>query len=153
MVEPGFCMDVHDKATRSYNMSRIRSRDTKPEIRFRKLLWLCGLRGYRLHSKLPGKPDVVFSRARLAIFIDGCFWHSCPECSDGRGPSSNTLYWDAKRTLNRKRDERRTREIRAMGWTVLRIWEHEVMKRADECVNRVEKLLRGSKAKLNKLRP
>ena len=137
-------MDVHDKATRSYNMSRIRSRDTKPEIRLRKLLWLCGHRGYRIHSSLPGKPDIVFSRAKLAIFIDGCFWHGCPECGDGRAPSSNTGYWSTKRQMNRERDERRTRELEAMGWTVLRMWEHEVIKKAEEAIARVEALLRRS---------
>src|ERR1700741_2088208 len=78
-----FRMDVHDKATRSFNMSRIRSRDTKPELRLRQMLWARGLRGYRLHKKLPGKPDIVYSRAKVAIFIDGCFWHGCPKCGDG----------------------------------------------------------------------
>ena len=134
-------MDVHDKPTRSYNMSRIRSRDTKPEVKLRKLLWLCGLRGYRLHSKLPGKPDIVFSRAKVAIFIDGCFWHGCPHCGDGRAPSSNTIYWTEKRRRNQERDARRTGELEAMGWKVLRLWEHEVMKEAEESVARVEKLL------------
>lgn len=131
-------MDVHDKATRSYNMSRIRSRGTKPEIRLRKLLWLCGLRGYRLRTKLPGKPDLVFSRARLAVFVDGCFWHGCPTCGDGRAPSSNKEYWDAKRARNKERDCRRTSELEGMGWTVIRLWEHEVMKAPDTCVARIE---------------
>lgn len=134
-------MDVHDKATRAYNMSRIRSRDTKPEVRLRKLLWLCGMRGYRLRTKLPGRPDIVFTRARLAIFVDGCFWHGCPTCGDGRAPSSNTGYWSAKRAGNKERDARRTRELEAMGWTVLRLWEHEVMKEAEACVARIGKVL------------
>jgi DNA mismatch endonuclease (patch repair protein) len=134
-------MDVHDKETRSFNMSRIRSRDTKPEIRLRRYLWACRLRGYRLHSKLPGKPDIVFSRKKLAVFIDGCFWHGCPECGDGRAPASNTGYWSAKRAGNRARDERRTRELQQMGWTVLRLWEHEVFKKTEECVLRIEAAL------------
>jgi DNA mismatch endonuclease (patch repair protein) len=135
-------MDVHDKATRAYNMSRIRSRDTKPEIRLRKLLWLCGLRGYRLRAKLPGRPDIVFTRARVAIFVDGCFWHGCPTCGDGRAPSSNTGYWSAKRAGNKDRDARRTRELEVMGWTVVRLWEHDVMKDPEECIARIERLLR-----------
>ncbi len=134
-------MDVHDKATRSFNMSRIRSRDTKPEIRLRKYLSGCGLRGYRLNSKLPGKPDIVFSRQRVAVFIDGCFWHGCPSCGDGRAPLSNTDYWNAKRAANQARDQRRTRELEQTGWTVLRMWEHEVMKKTEECVLRIERAL------------
>jgi DNA mismatch endonuclease, patch repair protein len=136
-------MDVHDKPTRSYNMSRIRSRDTKPEIRLRKLLWLCGLRGYRLHAALPGKPDLVYTRKRVAIFIDGCFWHGCPSCGDGRPPSSNTGYWSEKLRKNQERDARRTRELEQMGWTVLRLWEHEVFKQAEECLVRIERLVRA----------
>jgi DNA mismatch endonuclease (patch repair protein) len=135
-------MDVHDKATRSFNMSRIRSRNTKPELRLRQLLWACGLRGYRLHKKLPGKPDIVYSRAKVAIFIDGCFWHGCPKCRDGRAPVTNTGYWDAKRLGNRERDKRRTRELRSMGWRVLRLWEHEVTKKPERCLARIMRLLR-----------
>lgn len=137
-------MDVHDKETRSFNMSQIRSRDTRPELRLRRLLWACGLRGYRLHRALPGKPDLVYSRARLAIFIDGCFWHGCPECGDGRAPSSNTGYWNAKRKANQERDARRTRELEAMGWTVVRFWEHQITKTPDACVAVVERLVLGA---------
>jgi DNA mismatch endonuclease, patch repair protein len=137
-------MDVHDRETRSFNMSRIRSRDTKPEIRLRRLLWACGLRGYRLHKKLPGKPDIVYSRVRLAIFIDGCFWHGCTECGDGRTPSSNTSYWSAKRKMNQERDVRRTRELEQMGWRVVRLWEHQVTKEAESCVVLIERLVLGA---------
>ncbi len=134
-------MDVHDKPARSYNMSRIRSRDTKPEIRLRKLLWLCNLRGYRLRTRLPGRPDVVYRRARIAIFVDGCFWHGCPHCNDGRQPESNTNYWSAKLAANRNRDVRRTLELEALGWRVVRFWEHEVIRSGETCVKRIEELL------------
>ena len=134
-------MDVHDKATRSYNMSRIGSRDTKPELRLRKLLWARGLRGYRVHSKLPGRPDLAWSRGRVAIFVDGCFWHGCPSCSDGRTPTSNTSYWNSKRRMNKLRDAKRTRDLEAMGWRVLRLWEHEVLKETVKSAKRVEKVL------------
>lgn len=133
-------MDVHDKATRSYNMSRIRSRNTEPEIRLRKMLWLCKLRGYRLRARLPGKPDIVFSRAKLAVFIDGCFWHGCPACGDGRMPSSNLSYWTDKRRRNIERDKSRNRELEEMGWKVLRLWEHEVIKHPEQCVVRIAAL-------------
>jgi len=119
-------MDVHDSATRSFNMSRIRATNTKPELILRKLLWLCGLRGYRLHSKLPGRPDITFSKKKLVVFVDGCFWHSCPHCSDGRAPKSNTGYWTEKRRRNHERDLRCMSELEEAGWTVLRFWEHEV---------------------------
>jgi DNA mismatch endonuclease (patch repair protein) len=119
-------MDVHDKATRSFNMSRIRATNTKPEMILRKLLWLSGLRGYRLHSKLPGRPDIAFGKKRVAVFVDGCFWHSCPHCSDGRAPKSNTSYWMEKRRMNCERDRRNTSKLEGEGWTVIRFWEHEV---------------------------
>jgi DNA mismatch endonuclease, patch repair protein len=142
-------MDVHDKATRSYNMSRIRSRDTGPELRLRRLLWASGMRGYRLHKALPGKPDLVFSRARVAVFIDGCFWHGCPECGDGRAPSSNTGYWSSKREMNQERDRRRTHELEELGWTVLRLWEHRVTKDTAKCVSEISRAVRRVKRRAN----
>lgn len=134
-------MDVHDRATRSFNMSRIRSTNTKPELILRKLLWLCGLRGYRLRSKLPGRPDVVFGKKKVVVFVDGCFWHSCPHCSDGRAPKSNTGYWNEKRRINRERDLNRTGELERDGWTVLRFWEHEVNRDPIDCTLRVAEAL------------
>ena len=134
-------MDVHDRRTRSYNMSRIRSRDTKPELRLRQHLWRAGLRGYRLHVKLPGKPDLVFGRRRVAVFVDGCFWHGCPKCGDGRAPLTNTSYWGMKRLVNQERDRRQSRELRAKGWKVVRIWEHEVMRNPERCVARIARAL------------
>jgi len=122
-------------------MSRIRSRDTTPELCLRRLLWATGLRGYRLHKSLPGKPDIVYSRAKVAIFVDGCFWHGCPECGDGRAPSSNTLYWNAKRKMNQERDRRRTHELESLGWTVVRFWEHRVTKNAAKCVVQIKRLV------------
>lgn len=127
-------MDVHDKATRSFNMSRIRATNTKPELLLRKVVWAAGLRGYRLHAKLPGRPDLTFGRKRVVVFVDGCFWHSCPHCSDGRAPKSNTGYWTEKRHMNRERDKRRTAELTKEGWTVLRFWEHEVNRDPIACV-------------------
>ena len=134
-------MDVHDSATRSFNMSRIRATNTKPEIILRKLLWLVGLRGYRLHSKLPGRPDITFSRKRVAVFVDGCFWHSCPHCSDGRAPKSNIFYWSEKRRLNRERDQNNSAKLVAEGWTVIRVWEHEVNSDPVTCAVRVAEAL------------
>jgi DNA mismatch endonuclease, patch repair protein len=134
-------MDVHDKGTRSFNMSRIRATNTKPELMLRKVLWLIGLRGYRLHSRLPGRPDIAFGKKRVAIFVDGCFWHSCPHCSDGRAPKSNTSYWTEKRQRNRERDLRNTSKLEAEGWTVVRFWEHEVNKDPIGCAVRTGRVL------------
>jgi DNA mismatch endonuclease (patch repair protein) len=105
-------------------MSRNRSRDTKPELLLRRALWAAGLR-YRTRTGVRGKPDVVFTRARVAVFVDGCFWHACPQhyCE----PLSNAEYWKRKIERNRERDAAVTSALEADGWTVLRFWEHEVM--------------------------
>ncbi|MGH9424054.1 MAG: very short patch repair endonuclease [Thermoanaerobaculia bacterium] len=135
-------MDVHDKSTRSFNMSRIRSRDTVPELRLRRFAWASGLRGYRVKTKLPGKPDMVFSKVRVAVFVDGCFWHSCPDCNDGRAPKSNLTYWSAKRRMNCERDLRQTKALEQDGWIVLRFWEHIVLKKTAACVKVIERAVR-----------
>jgi DNA mismatch endonuclease (patch repair protein) len=104
-------------------MSRIRGRDTKPELLVRRALWARGYR-YRVQSKLPGKPDLVFSKRKLVVFIDGCFWHACPE--HFIAPRSRPEYWEKKIERNRARDLKVTHELQAQGWTVLRFWEHLV---------------------------
>lgn len=109
-------------------MQANRRRDTKPELALRSALHRAGLR-YRcdLRIDLPGgkrvRPDVVFTLRRIAVFVDGCFWHSCPE--HGRAPSSNTGYWSPKLARNRERDRENSALLRAAGWTVIRLWEHE----------------------------
>lgn len=116
--------DVLTKEQRSYNMSRIRSRDTQPEFVLRKAVSEVGFRGYRLHYKLTGKPDIVFPGRKIAIFIDGCFWHKCPGCFTR--PETNKAFWTAKIDSNVKRDKIVNMELRKNGWKVLRIWEHEL---------------------------
>lgn len=115
--------DVMAPMQRSRCMSRIRSENTKPEIALRRLLFASGLR-FRTKLKLPGKPDIVFTRAKLAVFIDGCFWHGCAE--HGTRPKSNSAYWNAKLDRNRERDLAVTTKLVAEGWQVLRYWEHQV---------------------------
>jgi DNA mismatch endonuclease, patch repair protein len=116
--------DVMTPAQRSYCMSRIRGADTKPEIELRKALWHLGLR-YRIRNKLPGRPDLVIRSTRTVIFVDGCFWHRCPVHS--KPPKTNSQFWQDKLEINVSRDHRVTRELKAMGWRVIRIWEHEIV--------------------------
>jgi DNA mismatch endonuclease (patch repair protein) len=115
-------------------MARVRSKNTDAELALRRSLWGMGLR-YRLHSKLPGTPDIVFRGPKLAVFIDGCFWHGCPVHYSE--PASNVEFWKAKRARNATRDARVDAELHAAGWTVLRIWEHEVRADPDAAAARV----------------
>ena len=107
-------------------MSRIRGRDTKSELLLRRAIWRQGFR-YRLHAKLHGKPDMVFLGRKVVVFVDGCFWHGCPE--HGAKPKTNAFFWAEKLARNRERDEEVTAILELQGWTVIRVWEHEV--RAD----------------------
>lgn len=112
--------------TRSENMSRIRGKDTKPEITVRRALWATGLR-YRLHDKrLPGSPDLVFPSQRTVVFVHGCFWHCHQGCSNFRIPKTRTEWWTAKLARNKARDAEVRAELEAAGWRVFVIWECEV---------------------------
>lgn len=118
-----------------------RSKHTLPEVLLRQTLWRAGLR-YRLHARTPvGRPDIVFPRQKVAIFIDGCFWHGCPE--HYVRPRSRPEFWAAKLQSNFDRDHRQTRELEARGWTVLRFWEHEVHTEAEGLVAVVRAALEG----------
>lgn len=109
-------------------MKANRPRDTGPEIRLRRALWSLGERGYRVAPRgVPGRPDIVYTRERLAVFVHGCFWHQHGCSRSGGGlPKSNRWYWKTKFRLNRERDERKVRELENHGWRVLVIWECEV---------------------------
>jgi len=115
--------DWLSREQRSRNMASIRSKGNRTtEWAFRQLLGEAKISGWRRHVDLPGKPDFAFRSQRLAVFIDGCFWHGCPRCY--RLPEDNRGYWKAKVDSNRARDRRRTKELRSLNWRVLRIWEH-----------------------------
>ena len=105
-------------------MSQIRSKDTKPEIKFRKYIWSKDVRGYRLHAKLKGKPDLYFSRKKIAVFINGCFWHQCPLCY--RAPKTNKKFWKGKIRRNVERDLETDIYLAENHVCVLRFWEHEI---------------------------
>lgn len=120
-------MDRVSPEIRSRIMSRIRSTGNKStELRLRGGLIKYRIRGWHLHYKeLSGNPDVAFPKHKLAVFIDGCFWHGCPKCY--RRPHSNKKYWDKKVEMNIKRDEEKRANIRKLGWNVLQFWEHELI--------------------------
>jgi len=131
--------DVLTPGQRKFNMSRIRGKNTGPEVKIRKMLYAKGIRGYRIHYNLPGKPDIIFVRKKIAVFIDGCFWHKCPDCF--QEPETRKDFWMKKIGSNVARDERNTRQLAEAGWTVLRIWEHEVRKTPEQVVRRIMDLL------------
>ena len=112
--------------TRSQMMSRIRSRDTRPEVQTRAAVHRMGLRFRKHVTDLPGKPDIANKRAKWAIFVHGCFWHSHDNCKLASSPKTNADYWGDKLKRNRERDESKLCELQAWGFRVLVIWECEV---------------------------
>lgn len=125
--------------TRSEQMSRIKARNTEPERVLRKLLWSRGAR-YRLHARTPaGRPDLVFSGSRVAVFIDGCFWHGCPE--HYVRPRSSEAFWADKLGTNVRRDINQTRMLEDLGWRVCRVWEHEVFEDPAQVARAVERAI------------
>lgn len=120
--------DRHSKEARSYNMSRIRSKDTKPEMAVRKHLFAQGFR-YRLHDKkLPGKPDIVLPKYKTVIFIHGCFWHAHENCRYAVMPKSNTEYWTKKISKNISRDLSAIENLKNLEWKEIVLWECELRK-------------------------
>ena len=118
--------DVHDKATRSYNMSRIRNKDTKPEILVRKFLFANGFR-YRLNDKkLPGKPDIVLPKYKTVIFVNGCFWHGHENCKYFKLPATRTEWWKEKIEGNIKNDRIKHELLIEAGYKVIVIWGCEI---------------------------
>jgi DNA mismatch endonuclease (patch repair protein) len=127
--------DFLSKETRSRVMSRIRSKDTKPELTLRRALFEAGIRGWRCHPRtVPGKPDIAFTRWRVAVFVDGCFWHGHP---DYFTPGKSGAYWDAKIARTQQRDRLANATLAEAGWVVLRFWDFDVEADMRGCVRRV----------------
>lgn len=127
--------------SRSEQMSHIKGKDTDPEVTLRRALWARGLR-YRLHATTPAcRPDIVFPTRQVAVFVDGCFWHGCPQhypC-----PRSNEDFWSNKLASNVGRDARQSAALADAGWSVVRVWEHEVIEELDNAVARVVEAICG----------
>lgn len=135
--------DILSPSQRKLNMSHIRGKNTGPEIKLRKLLWTRGVRGYRIHYNLPGKPDIVFTKKKIVIFVDGCFWHKCPICF--QEPDTRKEFWMKKIGTNVDRDLKITKQLQEEGWTVLRFWEHEIRKTPDDVVEKIIQRLKSAK--------
>lgn len=127
-------MPTKTKCDRSETMRRVKSTGTSLEMLLRRRLWQAGVR-YRVVNKVKGKPDIVFHGKRIAIFIDSCYWHGCPiHC---RMPSSNQEYWNRKIGRNIARDAEVTKALLEDGWTVIRVWEHQLKDDLEEQVTRI----------------
>jgi DNA mismatch endonuclease (patch repair protein) len=123
-------VDTFSSAKRSLVMSRIRSGNTSPEKMVRSILHANGFR-FRLHRKdLPGKPDIVLPKFQIVVFVNGCFWHQCPNCKSGRLPKSNLPYWEPKLKRNQERDKKNVLELKKLGWRVITIWECQIDKKS-----------------------
>lgn len=134
--------DRLSKARRSWNMSRIRSKDTKPELAVRSIVHSLGYR-YGLHSRhLPGKPDMVLTRLASVIFVHGCFWHRHPGCKFSYSPKTRRRFWKQKFTTNVERDRLRIAVLKSLGWHVTVVWECEV-RQLSRLRSRLQRILGG----------
>ena len=137
-----YARDKRSPAPSNPNVSRVMSanrfKDTLPEMKLRRALRDAGISGYRLHRKdIPGRPDIAYIGRRLAIFVNGCFWHRCPMC-DLPIPKSNTEFWTDKFEKNVKRDVARKESLELDGWTVLIIWECEIKEDMSEVISKIK---------------
>lgn len=125
-------MDKLTKEKRSWNMSKIKNRNTKPEVMVRKFLFDRGYR-YRIKNDLFGKPDLVINGKKLAVFIDGCFWHQHNNCKLSYMPKTNTDFWNQKLLRNKKRDKAVNEKLSSDGWRIMRLWECDIERDIRSC--------------------
>lgn len=138
-------MDVHDRATRSYNMSRIKGKNTKPEDIVAKYLFAHGFRYRRNVKTLPGTPDIVLKKYKTVIFVNGCFWHAHEGCKYFILPEENREFWEEKLLRNRERDAEKQQQLKELGWNVIVIWECELKSSKDERLVALTKEIAGDK--------
>lgn len=133
-------MDVLSHEQRRYNMSRIRAIDTRAEVLLRKALWKKGLRYRKNYTALPGKPDIVLTRQKIAIFVDGDFWHARGhQDNPGEQVATNKEFWQKKLARNVERDKEVNDELIEAGWLVIRFWEKDILKNLENCIAEIEK--------------
>ena len=136
--------DVHTPEQRSYNMSRIRGKNTKPEELVRKYLFSQGFRYRKNDVRLPGKPDIVLPKYRTVIFVNGCFWHAHEGCKYFVWPKNNADFWKNKIESNVTRDDKNYQQLKELGWKVLIVWECELKQSCQaERLERIVDLVRG----------
>ena len=136
-------MDVHSRETRSYNMSRIRSKNTKPEEKVRKYLFSKGFRYRKNDKRLPGTPDIVLTKYKIVIFINGCFWHGHSDCRYFVMPKTNTEFWYNKINSNIERDQKQLQQLNEMGWNIIVVWECQLKpSRINQTLSDLEKMIR-----------
>ena len=132
--------DRHSREQRSHNMSRIRKfGNESTERRLVRLFRQHGVKGWRRHLPLPGRPDFTFRKERVVVFVDGCFWHHCPRCN--WTPASSTDYWEAKFARNAATDNEANRALRRAGWKVVRVWEHTLKQQPGRVIARIRRAL------------
>nr|WP_294037327.1 DNA mismatch endonuclease Vsr [uncultured Ruminococcus sp.] len=137
-------MDVHDKETRSYNMSCIKGKNTRPEEIVRKYLFSQGFRYRKNDKRLPGTPDIVLPKYKTVIFVNGCFWHGHECCRYFVIPKTNTEFWTKKIETNRKRDIRKINDLQTIGWKVVVVWECQLKKeKADITLNNLKTTIKN----------
>ena len=133
--------DVHSPAIRSFNMSRIGGKDTAPEIALRSELHKAGVR-FRIHRKdLPGTPDIVLPKARIVVFVHGCFWHRHPGCRFTTSPKTNGTFWTDKFVRTVERDTANIRSLELSGWTVIVAWECDIRRSATEVAHHIRRAM------------
>lgn len=135
-------MDVHDKTTRSYNMSQIKGKNTKPEETVRKYLFSHGFRYRKNDRRLPGTPDIVLPKYKTVIFVNGCFWHGHEGCKYFVYPQNNAEFWKNKIKTNIERDLRKENQLTELGWRIVTIWECQLKpkRREETLLKLLEKL-------------
>lgn len=149
MAEREFIRDgrapVPENSITSKIMSANKAKDTKPELSLRKALWKENVRGYRLHLKtVIGRPDISFVGKKVAIFVNGCFWHDCPHCKL-RIPRSNTEFWQNKFIRNKERDLRKIEQLNKLEWITLVLWECQIKKNINNCVSIIRQAIHDGK--------
>lgn len=132
---------IPERESISKVMSANKAKNTKPELLLRKILWKEGIMGYRLHqTNIPGKPDIVFNSKKIAVFVNGCFWHRCPHCKLEL-PKTNQDFWRKKFEANITRDKNKIKELKSEGWISITIWECQIKKNIPKVVEKLKEKL------------